>query len=186
MFVQKIYEAYDVYLKQAIYDTMAGYRNSIPATFKKTGSVTAAKIRELCETVSMATGCPVVIMGTAAALRNITALQDANYISDDMKNEHYKTGTLGWYEGYSLVEIPQGFKKNDLTQNLIDNQLIWVMPVADNKFIKLVNEGDTQMYQVNDPGTNRDMTFDAEFQTKMGIGIVFNLAFGMYDIAANS
>ena len=84
------------------------------------------------------------------------------------------------WEGYSLVEIPQGFKRNDLTQPLVTNDLLWIMPVADNKFIKLVNEGDTQMYQVTDAGEHMDMTYDYEVQQKLGIAIMFNLAFGMY------
>ena len=54
------------------------------------------------------------------------------------------------------------------------------MPVADNKFIKLVNEGDTQMYQVTDAGEHMDMTYDYEVQQKLGIAIMFNLALGMY------
>ncbi|HAU86155.1 MAG TPA: hypothetical protein DCW90_11870 [Lachnospiraceae bacterium] len=180
-FIQKIYEAHDQYIKQTIYDAMAGYSNKIAAPFKKTGSVTAAALRELCETVSMVTGKPVVIMGTRSALRNVTALQDANYISNDMKQEHYKTGMLGFWEGYELQEIPQGFKKNDLTQNLVANNMLWIMPVADNRFIKVVNEGDTQMYQIQDAGTNVDMTYSAEMQTKLGVGILFNLAFGIFD-----
>ncbi|MBQ0090700.1 MAG: hypothetical protein KBT27_15345 [Prevotellaceae bacterium] len=183
-FVQKIYEAYDNYVKQTIYDTMEGYKTSIAATYKKTGSVTANDLRALCELVSMVTGHPVIIMGTRTALRNVTALQNAQYISNDMKQEHYKTGMLGMWEGYELVEIPQGFKRNDLTANLVANTLLWVMPVADNKFIKLVNEGDSQMYQITDAGTNVDMTYSAELQTKIGVAILFNLAFGMYDMAA--
>nr|DAI35699.1 MAG TPA: capsid protein [Caudoviricetes sp.] len=182
-FVQKIYEAYDNYIKQAMYDAMVGYSSSIAATYKKTGTVSAENLRALCELVSMVTGHPVIIMGTRTALRSVTALQNAQYISNDMKQEHYKTGTLGYWEGYELVEIPQGFKRNDLTQNLVSNTLLWVMPVADNKFIKLVNEGDSQMYQITDPGTNVDMTYSAELQTKIGVGILFNMAFGMYDIA---
>lgn len=57
------------------------------------------------------------------------------------------------------------------------------MPVVDNKFIKFVNEGDTQVYQVTDAGEHMDMTYDFEMQTKIGIAIMFNLAFGMYCMA---
>ena len=78
------------------------------------------------------------------------------------------------------MEIPQGFKGKDLSQPLVTNDLLWIMPVADNKFIKLVNEGDTQMYQVTDAGEHMDMTYDYEVQQKLGIAIMFNLAFGMY------
>ena len=101
-FVTKIYEGYDLYIKQTIYDTMVGYKDKIAATFKKTGTVTAETLRELCELVEMVTGRPVIIMGTRTALRNVTALQNAQFISDAMKNEHYTTGLLGMWEGYEF------------------------------------------------------------------------------------
>ena len=183
-FVTKIYEAYDYYVKQTIYDAMVGYTNEIAATYKKTGTVTADLLRELCELVERLTGYSVVIMGTKTALRKVTALQNAQYVSDAMKEEHYKTGLLGMWEGYELVEIPQGFKKNDLTQNLVANDILWIMPVADNKFIKLVNEGETQVYQVTDAGEHMDMTYDFEMQQKIGVAILFNLVFGVYKITA--
>ena len=182
-FINKIYEAYDYYVKQTIYDTMVGYKDKIAATYKKTGSVTAETLRELCELVEMVTGHPVVIMGTRTALRNVTALQNAQFISDSMKQEHYTTGMLGMWEGYELVEIPQGFKRNDLSQKLVTNDILWIMPVVDNKFIKFVNEGDTQVYQVTDAGEHMDMTYDFEMQTKIGVAVMFNLAFGMYCMA---
>ena len=83
-----------------------------------------------------------------------------------------------------MIEIPQGFKRNDLTQNLVANDILWIMPVADNKFIKLVNEGETQVYQVTDAGQHMDMTYDFEMQQKLGVAILFNLAFGVYKITA--
>lgn len=181
--VQKIYEAYDNYLRQTIYDTMVEYAGKMAAPFKKTGSVTAETLRELCETIEMLTGSKVVIMGTRAALRNVTALQNADYISNDMKNEHYKNGILGYWEGFELVELAQGFKKNDLTQHLVTNTMLWIMPVDSDKFIKVVNEGDSQMHQITTPETNVDFTYSAEMLTKLGVGVVFNKAYGVYDIA---
>ena len=58
------------------------------------------------------------------------------------------------------------------------------MPVADLKFIKLVNEGDTQMAQITDKDTNMDMTYTAELQTKLGVAVMLNSAFGVYDLDA--
>ena len=182
-FVGKLYEGYDLYVKQTVYDAMVAYKEEIAAAYKKTGTVTAETLRELCELVEMATGSKVIIMGTRTALRNVTALQNAQYISDAMKQEHYTTGFLGMWEGYELFEIQQGFKKNDITQNLVTNDILWIMPVADNKFIKFVNEGDARVAQVTDPGDHMDMTNDYEMQTKIGIGVLFNLAFGMYCMA---
>jgi hypothetical protein len=183
-FITKVYDAYDRYVKNTIYDTMVGYATKIPATYKKTGSVTTQNLNDLCDLISTATGYPVQIMGTRAALAKVTALQNATYISDAMKDEHYRTGLLGMFEGKELVEIPQVFEKGKVGVNKIDNNMLWIMPIADNRFIKLVNEGDTQLKSVMDKGENMDMTYEYEFQTKLGVGIMFNLAFGMYDLDA--
>ena len=88
------------------------------------------------------------------------------------------------WEGKELVEIPQVFEKNKVGAYKIDNTLLWVMPVADLKFIKLVNEGDTQLRAITDKDTNMDMTYEQEIQTKLGVAVMLNSAFGCYDIDA--
>lgn len=179
-----MYDAYDRYVKNALYDAMVGYATTLTGKFKATGSVTTEALNELCELVSTATGHPVMIMGTQTALSKVIALQNGQYISDAMKNEHYRTGTLGMWEGKELVSIPQVFEKNKVGAYKIDNTLLWIMPVTDLKFIKLVNEGDTQLAQITDKDANMDMTYTAEMQTKLGIAVMLNSAFGVYDIDA--
>ena len=177
-----MYEAYDRYVKNTIYDAMVGYATALTGMFKKTGSITADILNELCDLVATATGRPVMIMGTRTALSKVTALQNASYISDSMKEEHYKNGFLGRWEGKELVEIPQVFEKNKIGAYKIDNTLLWVMPVTDLKFIKLVNEGDTQLRAITDKDTLMDMTYEQEIQTKLGCAIMLNSAFGVVDI----
>ena len=75
-----MYEAYDLYIKNTIYDTMVGYANAIPAMWKRTGSLTDTGLREFCMLISTATGMPVRIMGTRPALANVNALQKIAYI----------------------------------------------------------------------------------------------------------
>ena len=98
-FITKVYEAYDRYIKNTVYDTMVGYSKALDTQYKKTGSVTAENLNVLCDLVSTATGMPVMLMGTRAALAKVIELQNASYISDAMKDEHYRTGTLGMWEG---------------------------------------------------------------------------------------
>jgi hypothetical protein len=179
-----MYEAYDRYVKNTLYKAMVDYSTTLTGQFKKTGSITAPNLNELCDLVSTATGYPVMIMGTRTALASVTALQNATYISEAMKDEHYRTGTLGMWEGKELVEIPQVFEKGKVGQYKIDNTLLWIMPVTDLKFIKLVNEGDTQMAQITDREANMDMTYTAEMQTKLGVAVMLNSAFGVYDLDA--
>lgn len=58
------------------------------------------------------------------------------------------------------------------------------MPVGDNKFIKLYNEGDSQMVDSQDPNVNRDMSIEAEYQQKLGIAAIINKKFGTWKITA--
>ena len=183
-FITKVYEAYDRYIKNTVYDAMVGYAASLTGEFKKTGSLTAENLNALCDLVSTLTGMPVMIMGTRVALGKVIELQNASYISDAMKNEHYRTGLLGMWEGKELVEIPQVFEKGNPHKAKIDNTILWIMPVADEKFIKVVNEGDTQLKAVADNGTNMDMTYEYELQTKLGCAVMLNGAFGCWDIDA--
>lgn len=67
--------------------------------YKKTGTITAENLNAICDLVSTAMGAPVTIMGTRTALAKVTALQNATYISDAMKDEHYRNGMLGMWEG---------------------------------------------------------------------------------------
>jgi hypothetical protein len=183
-FVNKMYEGYDRYVKNALYDAMVGYATALASQFKKTGSLTSENLNALCDLVETATGYPVRIMGTRAALRNVTALKEAELYSDAMKDEHYKTGLLGWFEGRELIEIPQVFEKNKVGTYKIDNTLLWIMPTSEEKFIKLVNEGDTQLRAITDKDTLMDMTYEQEMMTKLGVAVMLNSAFGVWDIDA--
>ena len=179
-----MYEAYDRYVKNTIYDAMVGYATALTGQFKKTGSLTAENLNALCDLVSTATGYPVMIMGTRTALSKVTALQNSLYISDVMKEEHRTKGLLGMWEGKELVEIPQVFEKNKVGSYKIDNTLLWIMPMTDIKWIKLVNEGDTQLRSITDKDTNMDYTFESEMATKLGCAVMLNSAFGCWDIDA--
>ena len=57
------------------------------------------------------------------------------------------------------------------------------MPVGDNKFIKVVNEGQPEMRQVQDNVTNQDMTYDLRTMFKIGVGVQIGQRFGVWNIA---
>lgn len=183
--VGKITEAFDRYVNQALYETLIGIGKTLGSQWYKASAIndtTKETLRTLVMDVSMATGSEVVIMGTYAALSKVYDLTNVSWASGDMKNEKYTTGRFGYWEGIRLVELKQGFKLNDTTQYLIANDVLFIMPVGIEPMIKLVYEGDTQTYQVQDAGTHMDMTYDYEVQTKMGIGVITNQKFGYWKI----
>ena len=138
----------------------------------------------MLEDVQAATGNEVVIMGTKTALSKLNALTDVDWISSNMKEERHMTGRIGIWEGTRLVEIPQSFAYNDTSKKLVDNTKLLIMPVGDNKFVKMYNEGDTQIHQIVDGDTNMDKTFEYEVQRKMGIATIIGKKFGVWTITA--
>ena len=190
-FVKKLYEAIDRYINESIYQAMISASAQLPGgatgsgQWVKTGALDAAEkntFMQLIEDVQMATGMDVVIMGTKTALSRLEAMQDINWVSNDMKVERNTTGRIGYFEGIRLVEIKQGFRLNDTTNRLVDDKQLLIMPVGDNKFIKVINEGNPEMRQANDNTANQDMTYDYRYMFKCGVGVQIGLLFGVYNI----
>ena len=192
-FVTKLYEAVDKFVNESIYQAMISAAEQLPGgatgsgQWVKTGDLTSATKEvfvQLIEDVQMATGMDVVIMGTKTALSKLEGVQDINWVSEDMKVQRNTTGRIGYWEGIRLVEIKQGFRLNDTQNRLVDDKQLLIMPVGDNKFIKVINEGNPEMRQVNDNTVNQDMTYDYRYMFKMGVGVQIGLLFGVYNIAA--
>lgn len=187
MFVQKIYEAFDKKMNDMLYQAVMEAGKSVLPTdqFTKTGALstsTKETLIELVEDVQTANGCEAVIMGTKTALSKLNTLVETQWISDAMRDERHSTGRIGIWEGIRLVEIPQAFAPNDTKTKLVDNNKLLVMPVADNRFVKVYNEGEAQISEVSDKDTNMDMTLEYEYQMKMGIATVIGRKFGMWTI----
>lgn len=192
-FITKIYEAIDRFVNEAIYQALMDAAEKLPGgtdgagQWVKTGDLddnTRSTLIQLVEDVQMATGAnEVVIMGTRSALSKVTGLQNVDWISDDMKNERHTTGRLGIWEGIRLVEIKQGFALNDTSKKLVDDKRLFIMPVMDNKFIKLVNKGEDQLREVQEKTLNQDMTYDYRYMFEMGVGVIINLIFGEWILA---
>lgn len=186
-FINKVYEAVDKKVNSMVYTALGSAGSSLPAggQWVKTSPLNASTkdtLIQLVEDVQTANGTDVVIMGTKTALSKITALENVNWISEDMKKERNTTGRVGYFEGIRLAEIPQVFADGDTTTRLVDNSKLLIMPVADNKFIKVYDEGDAQVKEVSDGNTNVDKTIEYEYQYKMGVGVVIGRLFGIWNI----
>lgn len=186
-FIQKIYEAFDNKLNSMVYSSLMSAGTKLPnqPQFNITSQLNAATkdtLITLVEDVQTATGKEAVIMGTKSALSKLNAVSETDWISDQMKEERHTLGRLGIWEGIRLVEIPQVFAANDTTKKLVDNSKLLIMPLADNKFIKVVNEGDAQIKEVTESANNADRTIEYEYQQKMGVGVVIGYLFGVWTI----
>ena len=189
-FINKVYEAVDKKVNSMVYTVLGSVGDSLPAggQWVKTSPLTDATKETfvtLIQDVMTANGTDVVVMGTKVGLSKITALEDVNWISEGMKTERNTTGRVGYFEGIKLAEIPQVFADGDTTTKLVDNNKLLIMPVADNKFIKIFNEGDAQVKEISDGNTNVDKTIEYEYQIKMGVGVVIGRLFGIWNITSS-
>jgi hypothetical protein len=191
-FVTKVTDAINRYLYDALYAALRGAKDSLGSNWVKSGALDTlnkATLVKLCQDVSMATGSEVTIFGARSALSSLTAMADVNWAPETAKEEYYKNGgILGNWEGFRVAEIGQGLKRGaSINSASVDYQLdtdrLYIIPTnAANKFIKVVNYGETQVDQVVDNGTNRDGSREYEVLYKLGINVVLNTVFGVWEI----
>ena len=116
-------------------------------------------------------------MGTNTALKKLNALADVQWADDDHKKAMSHTGRLGDYEGTSLLEIPQRFAVGfvDLPENqkrlIASNQLL-IMPAIEDKFVKLVDEGETEINEVGVGEKAVRMDDTQVYEVQRGFGII--------------
>ena len=174
----KIAEAYLTYIQAecfgAVYD--AAEKLPVSSEFVKTGALgkeTKDKFDLLLEKVGVSNGNKdVVIMGTKTALKKINALALIDWRSEGQKEKVANLGHLGSYESTELIEIPQRFAINDVTQMLIPNDVLLIFPKDVDPFVNMFDVGETE---ITDKGSTKgDLADDFrtyEVQREFGIGV---------------
>ena len=191
-FVAKVAEAVNRYLYDALYASLRGAKDSLGANWVKSGAIDVANkstLVKLCQDISMATGSEVTIFGARTALSSLTAMADVNWAPESVKEEYYRNGgILGNWEGFAVAEIGQGLKRgasinSASVEYMLDTDRLYIIPTSvANKFIKVVNYGETQISTVTDKDVNRDMSYEYELLYKMGINVILNTVFGVWEI----
>lgn len=141
------------------------------------GSYSEEALLNLCEHVEVNNGATPVIMGTRAALRKIqTAV-----VADTAKEDMYKMGYYGSFNGIPMVRINQVHAMNTDNFILPDNQL-YVVGV-NTKPIKYVNEGQSLIVPPS-YAMNADFTEDYLFVNSAGVQVILpDKRFGVYTIS---
>jgi hypothetical protein len=180
------------YLYDALYAALRGAKENLGANWVKSGAIDAANkstLVKLCQDISMATGSEVTIFGARTALSSLTAMADVNWAPTSVKEEYYRNGgVLGNFEGFKVAEIGQGLKRGASINSAsveyqLDTDRLYIIPTGvAEKFIKLVNYGETMVSQVTDKDTNRDMSQEYEVLYKMGINVILSTVFGVWEI----
>ena len=147
------------------------------------GTIVKATFDAIIEKVASANESGVVIMGTKTALKNLTALTTVDWASPaaSIKEAVANTGIIGSYEGTPLMEIPQKFTDKTLTTPIVANNKIYIMPAVDNKFIKFVDYGETEL-EVTEKGDTMDDAQSYEVQRRFGVSTLMTRYYGLWTV----
>lgn len=149
---------------------------SMPATNVFSGATFQADKMQKLINVVKAYGENVVIfatpefitaMGPDAIVPPISGAAQGIYSPDDIESIH-NTGKVKIFRGTPIVEIPQSFIDEKNTKTWIDPQMAYILPTGGEKVVKLVFEGQTQMYD----WTNPDQSMEINAYKKMGCAIL--------------
>ena len=185
-FVDAVVKAYVRKVQTMISSQFANGVNLIPvpSTLTGTGALsdsTKAAFDAIIEKVGAANECPVVIMGTKTALKKLNALTKVDWSdpANSIKESVANTGIIGGYEGTPLMEIPQKFTDKTLATPVVSNGVLYIMPQLDNKFIKFVDYGETEL-EVTAKGDTQDDMQTYEIQRRMGVSTLMSRYYGKW------
>jgi hypothetical protein len=178
--IRKVGEGFLNEVNSRIYTSFMNTISTLPTEFKATGTFDEAKLLEIAEHVQASNGyAPLVIAGTRKALSKLTGKE--TLASEKMKDQLNQKGVLEYWNGYSLLTIPQSHKANTF-DFMIDNDRLMILP-ANIKPIKVVREGEPMIKEVSDGLTNLDQSMEYKFIDSFGVACVFNALYGMYSLA---
>ena len=180
--VSKVAEAIQNKIYEEVAMSFANAITKLPTEFTATGTYDEAKLQEIVAHVEAVSGAPVVVVGTRQALAKVTAGLPVQYFSDAMKNELARTGRISTVNGLTLVQLPTVHKQNSFDFAYDDNQLL-VLPQNNERFIKIVFEGEDYVKEVTDELGNMDMSLEYKFISRFGVSSVFSTLFGVYTLA---
>ena len=184
--VQKVADAFVKDITDTVFADVYGAAESLPSELKMTTDLTAgtkADFDALIERVQIINDSDVVLMGTKTALKKLNALADVDWATVEQKESMAKTGRLGTYEGTTLVEVPQRLKIGSLTETLLPNDVILIMPVNEEKFVKFYEEGETEIFEINEKAQLKDDFQTYEVHRAYGAEVVLGQYFGVWDKA---
>lgn len=156
---------------------------NMPSANYVSGSYSAAALQALVNTVKRYGGGATIFaspefidaMGPDAIVPAIANAAQAVYPVDDIDSIH-NYGRIRIFRGTPVVELRQSFVDEKNEQVMINPQFAYVLPTGSDKVVKIVLEGQTQIYDA----VNRDQSIEVNTYRKIGVGILAYNNWGVY------
>ena len=188
--VTKLGEAFTKKLTDMVYAEVMNAYQQIPVSsaqngnFVGNGTLVKATLDTIIENVGGLNDSDVYILGTKTALKQLNTISDVNWRAEIDKEAVSRTGRLGWYESTDLIEIPQRFDNNDVTRRLVSDKILLIMPkTSDNKFVWVVDQGETLIDEITERGEEHGRIDDVmkyEMQRSFGVTTKIGRYFGAW------
>ena len=151
--------------------------NVMPDTNKSTNSTFIPKEMLRIVNVVKAYGGNAVIFATPEFVGEMgaDAIAPNTYHDDDIDAIH-KTGRIKIFRGTPIVEIPQSFVDENNVQTWINPQNAYILPTGKEKVVKIVFEGNTQVWDLKNP----DNSMEIHTYKKIGTAIMTYHNWGIY------
>ena len=124
--------------------------------------------------------CPEFVdaMGPDAIVPAVSGAQGV-YHPQDIDRIH-NVGRINLFRGTPIIEIPQSYLDESNTKTWMNPQFAYILPSGKEKVVKVVLEGDTQMYDF----VNRDQSVEVHAYKKMGAAIMHHHNWAVYQNTA--
>lgn len=176
--VEKVAKSYTQDLAKEVYSAVYNSFSSLSAPFAVNAAYTESALIEIAQHVeASAGGASVVIFGTKQALAKVTP----SVISDNMRDKKNQAGFYGVVAGYELREIKQAHTAGTFDW-AIDNNFLLIVPQLNDKFVKIVNEGEARIVE-QAGGQTADQSMEYLFTLKTGVAVVPAMKYGIYRLA---
>lgn len=180
----RLAESFIVDINKRITEALYGAMSKLSADWKKNGAFSGegelkAAVLEIADKVDAAHG-NAIIVGTKQALRKLKP----EFYSDVQAGERNNVGIFSHVDGYETLELPQFFKAG--TEEFgVDNDIIFVLPNANEKIVKVVQSGDYEFLRTeNGSETYRtDMQVTHDVITSVGVAVLTGAYYGAVEIA---
>lgn len=89
---------------------------------------------------------------------------------DDIRNQGY----VGVYKGARVIVLPQSFKDETNEEKIIDPHYVYIIPAGEERIVKIVMEGDTQIREYDKDTGGMDWSTGIQMYKKVGLAVVTN------------